>query len=223
MGAAACFWARAAAICRACRSAFASATMRKARALVGSDCAATSPARGLASSASSAPRGSDSIAAIDPGRGPIPKRCSASAATAFADALMTNAPTPGDTVLMANAFEYSDCCYPNTGLESTSTVRRRQPRAAHRSPDRIAPTWPAARCRAPAGALVQFGPTPARWSNPKPLNCKALARGSTVDGGQFCDAAIAAVVGRIGLWAVLEPTSHRHGSPRTKRGEAAVI
>ena len=40
-------------------------------------------ARGLSSSASSAPRGSDSMAAIDPGRGPMPKRCSASAASAF--------------------------------------------------------------------------------------------------------------------------------------------
>src|SRR5262245_52611272 len=67
--------------------------------------AATSPAWGLSSSASSAPRGSDSMAAIDPARGPIPKRCSASAATAFAESPMKHVPTV-TSALLANAERY---------------------------------------------------------------------------------------------------------------------
>src|SRR5205085_2502839 len=42
------------------------------------------PAPGFSISASSAPRGSEAIAAIDPARGPRPNRCRASAAAPFA-------------------------------------------------------------------------------------------------------------------------------------------
>jgi len=57
--------------------------VRKAWALEGNDGADTSPACGRASSANSAPCGSASMAAIDPGRGPIPNRCNARSALAF--------------------------------------------------------------------------------------------------------------------------------------------
>ena len=57
--------------------------MRKAWALEGNDGADTSPACGRSSSANSAPCGSASMAAIDPGRGPIPNRCNARTALAF--------------------------------------------------------------------------------------------------------------------------------------------
>ena len=57
--------------------------MRKAWALEGNDGADTSPACGRSSSANSAPCGSASMAAIDPGRGPIPNRCNARSALAF--------------------------------------------------------------------------------------------------------------------------------------------
>jgi len=46
------------------------------------------PAPGFSISASSAPRGSDAMTAIEPGRGPSPNRCSASAATPFASSDM---------------------------------------------------------------------------------------------------------------------------------------
>ena len=46
------------------------------------------PAPLRSSSAISAPRGSDAIAAIEPARGPSPKRCSASAACAFGSSAM---------------------------------------------------------------------------------------------------------------------------------------
>ena len=76
------------AISRACRS------CRKLNAAI-DDCAAVissaftiCPMPGLSSSASSAPRGSDAIAAIEPARGPIPKRCKARAATPFASSDM---------------------------------------------------------------------------------------------------------------------------------------
>src|SRR3954449_3819623 len=79
------FFAR---IALACRFAFASVTVRKALALEGRLPATISAAAARSSSAIRAPRGSDWIAAIDPGRGPIPNRCRASAACAFAEVLM---------------------------------------------------------------------------------------------------------------------------------------
>src|SRR3982075_223237 len=73
----------------ACRFALASLTVRKAFELEGNADAATWLADGRSSSAINAPRGSASIAAIDPGRGPIPNRWRASTASAFAERLMT--------------------------------------------------------------------------------------------------------------------------------------
>ena len=62
------------------RSALYSNTAREACALVIRSGLSICPAPGWSSSAKSAPRGSDAIAAIEPARGPKPKRCSARAA-----------------------------------------------------------------------------------------------------------------------------------------------
>src|SRR5262245_32760530 len=77
-------------IALACRLALASATVRKALALEGSKDAEIAAAGDRSRSAISAPRGSDSTAAIDPGRGPMPKRCRASTASAFAELLIAS-------------------------------------------------------------------------------------------------------------------------------------
>src|SRR4029077_19683470 len=71
--------------------ALAAATVRTALPLEGRADAAAGSAGGLSSSASRAPRGSEAIAAIDPGRGPMPNRCSASRASAVAEVLMAEA------------------------------------------------------------------------------------------------------------------------------------
>src|SRR5882672_11643692 len=75
------------------RFALASLTVQKAFELEGNADAANWLADGRSSSAISAPRGSASITAIDPGRGPIPNRWRASTASAFAERLMA---TPED-------------------------------------------------------------------------------------------------------------------------------
>src|SRR5215813_4625299 len=84
--------ARAMVMARARRSALASATSRNACALVGNDAAAILPASRLSSSASRAPRGSEAMAAMEPSRGPKPKRLSANTAMALADVAMSDNP-----------------------------------------------------------------------------------------------------------------------------------
>jgi hypothetical protein len=70
----------------------ASETVWKALALEGNADAAARSAGGRSSSAIKAPRGSAAMAAIDPGRGPIPKRWSANAASAVAELVMAMLP-----------------------------------------------------------------------------------------------------------------------------------
>ena len=106
---AACFCA----IRRACRS------WRKLKAAVEDLAAVISsalticPMPGLSSSASSAPRGSDAIAAIEPARGPKPKRCRASAAVAFASS---------DMVVVLQAC--TQACTRRSGTPSTGRQRQ---------------------------------------------------------------------------------------------------
>src|SRR5262249_2650553 len=75
------FWARCARTFFACRAACASKPAREACALVSKSGLLMAPMPGRSSSASSAPRGSEAIAAIEPGRGPRPNRCRANAAS----------------------------------------------------------------------------------------------------------------------------------------------
>ena len=77
------------AACCACRN---SKALRAAAPLVSSSGSVRRPAPGRSSSASSAPRGSEAMAAIEPGRGPSPNRCSASAASAFGSRAMRQCP-----------------------------------------------------------------------------------------------------------------------------------
>src|SRR5262249_53268702 len=64
--------------------------------LVSKSALPTRPAPARSNSASSAPRGSEATAAIDPARGPRPNRCKASAASAFGSAAMRHCPLDRD-------------------------------------------------------------------------------------------------------------------------------